>query len=161
MTDRTDLMVIETETETKQGRPSSYNQEIADAICERLANGEPLARICKDDDMPAYSTVRKWEDENPTFSALSARAKRDGTHYLADDSLRIADDDTIDTQRAKLMIDTRLRLIGKWNAKAYGDKTTLVGGDPAAGDKPIQVMDVSGLTPEQLAALASIKVAGE
>lgn len=142
------------------GRPSSYNDEVAAEICERLANGEPLARICRDDDMPAYSTVRKWEDENAEFSALSARAKRDGTHFLADDSLRIADDEQIDTQRAKLMIDTRLRLIGKWNAKAYGDKTQLVGGDPASGDKPIQV-DVSGLSTAALAELAGLRVKGE
>lgn len=149
-------------TETTIGRPSSYTEEVGNKICERLANGEPLARICRDDDMPAYSTVRKWEDENAAFSALSARAKRDGTHFLADDSLRIADDDQIDTQRAKLMIDTRLRLIGKWNAKAYGDKTAIVGGSPENGDQPIRgVIDVSGMTPEQLAALAGIKVAGE
>lgn len=104
------------------GRPSSYDPEVAQEICRLLAMGKPLARICDLEGMPAYSTARKWEDENAEFSALSSRAKRDGTHYLADDSLRIADDPTIDTNRAKLMIDTRLRLIGKWNAKAYGDK---------------------------------------
>jgi len=158
----TDLAIIPTvETKHAGGRPSGYTPEIAEAICERLANGEPLARICRDDEMPAYSTVRKWESENAEFSALSARAKQDGTHFLADDSLRIADDKQIETQRAKLMIDTRLRLIGKWNAKAYGDKVALTGGDPASGDKPIQVMDVSELSPDQLAALASIKVDGE
>ena len=74
--------------------------------------------------MPGYSTVRRWEDDKPEFQALSLRARQDGTHFLADDSLRIADDGEIDTQRAKLMIDTRLRLIGKWNAKQYGDKIT-------------------------------------
>lgn len=105
-------------------RPSDYTTEIAERICERLANGEPLAKICRDDDMPGYSTVRRWEDDKPEFQALSLRARQDGTHFLADDSLRIADDSEIDTQRAKLMIDTRLRLIGKWNAKQYGDKIT-------------------------------------
>lgn len=104
------------------GRPTKYNEQLAGEICRRLGRGEPLARICDDDDMPSYNTVWRWENEDAEFRELSARAKRDGTHFLADDSLRIADDVTIDTNRAKLMIDTRLRLIGKWNAKAYGDK---------------------------------------
>ena len=104
------------------GRPSLYTPELADRICQRLSEGEPLARICRDDDMPGYSTVRKWESENPEFLALSLRAKADGTHFMADDSIRIADDPTIDPQRARLMVDTRLRLIGKWNSRAYGDK---------------------------------------
>ena len=87
--------------------------------------------------MPAYSTVRKWEKENAEFSALSARAKADGTHYLADESLTIADEDLpddpevarVEVTHRKLRIDTRMRLIGKWNAKEYGDKT-LLGSDP-------------------------------
>lgn len=141
------------------GRPSDYSTELAERICERLANGEPLAKICRDADMPGYSTVRRWEDEKPEFQALSLRARQDGTHFLADDSLRIADDEEIDTQRAKLMIDTRLRLIGKWNAKAYGDKITQE--HTGADGGPIQsqaTVDVTGLTPEQLQALASIPV---
>jgi hypothetical protein len=104
------------------GRPSSYSDQIAGEICRRLATGEPMARICRDDDMPGYTTVMRWEQDNEEFRLLSMRAKQNGTHFLADDALRIADDESIDTNRAKLMIDTRLRLIGKWNAKAYGDK---------------------------------------
>jgi hypothetical protein len=68
------------------------------------------------------------------------RAKQNGTHFLADDTLRIADDETIETQRAKLMIDTRLRLIGKWNAKAYGDKVTNEHVGPDGG--PVQVQKI-------------------
>ena len=119
------------------GRPSLYSEELAATICELLARGEPLAKICRQDDMPTYSTVRKWEAEKPEFSALSARAKQDGTHYLADDTLMIADEPLpedideakVEINHRKLKIDTRMRLIGKWNSKAYGDKT-LLGSDP-------------------------------
>jgi hypothetical protein len=141
------------------GRPSKYSDQIAGEICRMLAKGVPLARVCDLADMPSYTTVRRWEDENPAFRALSTRAKQDGTHFLADDALRIADDESIDTQRAKLMIDTRLRLIGKWNAKAYGDKIeqTVQGADGG----PVQTetkLDLSALSADQLRALASIKV---
>lgn len=104
------------------GRPSTFTQQIADTICERLAKGEPLAQICRDDAMPGYSTVKQWEANNPTFAAISARARVDGTHYIADDCIRISDDPTIDPQNKRIMVDTRLRLIGKWNTKAYGEK---------------------------------------
>lgn len=119
------------------GRPSLYSEELAALICERLAQGEPLAKICRDDTMPSYSCARRWESENAEFKALSARAKQDGTHYMADDSIGIADanlpDDPevarVEVQHRKLRIDTRLRLIGKWNRQDYGDKQ-LIGSDP-------------------------------
>ena len=107
-------------------RPTDYNLEIAEAICELLGHGVPMARIAAMDGMPSYSTLKKWQRDVPEFSTLSARAKEDGTHYLGEDSLRIADDLEIDPQHKKIMIDTRLRLIGKWNSRAYGDKIETV-----------------------------------
>lgn len=112
------------------GRPSIYSDTLATVICERLSHGEPLARICDDSDMPSYSTVRRWEAEREDFRALSARAKLDGTHYLADQSLTIVDEELpadpdeakVDIAHRKLRVDTRLRLIGKWNRQDYGDK---------------------------------------
>lgn len=105
-------------------RPTIFNEALAEEICRRLAMGEPLAKICLDDEMPAYSTARKWEAENPVFSALSASAKLDGTHYMADECIEIADGNG-DPADKRIRIDTRLRLIGKWNRKAYGDTQTL------------------------------------
>lgn len=106
----------------KIGRPSSFTKEMGDMICERLLRGEPLARICDDPEMPAYTTVRNWEDQNPEFLALSTRARIDGTHYMADDCIKIADQDGLDPADKRIRIDTRLRLIGKWNRKVYGEK---------------------------------------
>lgn len=124
-----------------KGRPTSYSRELADVICEKLSEGTPLARICDDEAMPAYSTVRRWEDENEEFSALSARAKRDGTHFMADDCITISDDPLpaepdearVEIASRKLRIDTRLRLIGKWNAKEFGDKLDLTSGGEKLG----------------------------
>jgi hypothetical protein len=118
-----------------RGRPSSYSQEVADRICTRLANGETLKRICADDDMPGFVTVWRWENDNEEFRKLSARAREIGTHNLADECIGIADDPTIDPQDKRIRIDTRIRLIGKWNAKRYGDKLTHAGDEEA----PIKV----------------------
>jgi hypothetical protein len=124
------------------GRPSNYTEELAANICEMLARGTPLVKICELDEMPAYSTVRKWEKVNPEFAALSTRAKQDGTHYLADECLEIADealpDDAekarIEVPHRKLKIDTRMRLIGKWNAREYGEKVTAEHTGPNGGE---------------------------
>lgn len=111
------------------GRPSKKTPEVVAEIINRLANGEALARICRDDHLPDFSTVWRWEDDDPEFRKASMRAREHGTHYMADDCLRIADDEDLDPADKRVRIDTRLRLIGKWNAKIYGDKT-LIGSDP-------------------------------
>ena len=104
------------------GRPSSYTQEVADEICARLSKGEPLSVICSDEHIPSFQTVYNWEKAQPEFLEASTRARQIGTHYLAYDSLRVADDMSIDPAHKRVMVDTRLRLIGKWNARQYGDK---------------------------------------
>lgn len=111
------------------GRPSSKTEAVVSEIIERLSNGEPLARICADAHMPHFSTVWRWEEDDAEFRNLSLRAREHGTHYMADDCIRIADDEDLEPADKKVRIDTRLRLIGKWNAKRYGDKS-LVGSDP-------------------------------
>ena len=144
------------------GRPSIYSPELAQAICERLAEGETLASICDDDGMPAYRTARGWDLTNADFMPLSTRAREIGIHKMADDCIAIADNGTNDwmlkndpdnpgyafngeaMQRSKLRIETRIRLIGKWLPKVYGDKVTH-SGDPTA---PISLIlngsDVNG-----------------
>jgi hypothetical protein len=68
---------------------------------------------------------------------------------------------TFDHQTMRAVVDARKWIASKLFPRQWGDKTQIVGGDPAAGDKPIQVVDVTGLTPEQLTVLASVRVAGE
>lgn len=126
------------------GRPTDYTPELADAICEELAKGRPLAQICEDEGMPSYTTVWRWEQKHPEFRKASAHAREHGTHYMADDCIRIADDDEIEPADKRVRIDTRLRLIGKWNAKAYGDKVAHQ--HTGAGGGPIEY---ANLTPEQ------------
>ena len=44
----------------KRGRPSKYTKAVADEICLRLAKGETLRSICRDEHMPHEATVRQW-----------------------------------------------------------------------------------------------------
>lgn len=121
-------------------RPSLYSEEIAHEIFARLADGEPLKRICSDPKMPDFVTVWRWERDNEEFRNLLTRGRERGTHNLADQCLDIADDLDLDPQHKRLMIDTRIRLIGKWNSKAYGDKITQEHQGPDGG--PVQIAEI-------------------
>jgi len=122
------------------GRPSSFTQEIADRICERIAGGEPLRQICRDDEMPPWQTVYGWLDAHPDFSERFARARILGFDAIAEDTIEIADtpadaviitekaDGSVETKRGdnvehrKLRIHTRLQLLAKWDPKRYGER---------------------------------------
>jgi hypothetical protein len=115
------------------GRPSDYTKEIAQTICERLSEGEPLAEICRDPGMPHPSTVRRWATKNDGLSIAIAHAREDGEDRISANIRRTAKGDpefsSGDVQRDKLIIDTDLKLLSKWNPKKYGDKQ-IIGGDP-------------------------------
>lgn len=61
-------------TVRKKGRPPTvYREEVADAICERVAAGETLSSICADDGMPHAVTFRRWAlARKELFEALQA-----------------------------------------------------------------------------------------
>ena len=127
----------------KIGRPTLFNQDLVDTICERIANGESLRSICKDDDMPAMSVIFRWlsEDDKKGFQDQYARAREQQAETLADELLSIADDSTNDwmektdhegnqigwmfnkenVQRSRVRIDTRKWIASKLKPKKYGD----------------------------------------
>ncbi|WP_337187570.1 transposase [Phenylobacterium sp.] len=118
------------------GRPSLYSPELAQEICVRLADGEPLAEICRSDGMPHPSTVRRWASDNEALSLAIADAREDGEERITADIRKTARGEpgysTGDVIRDKLIIDTDLKLLAKWNPKKYGDKTLHTGADGEA-----------------------------
>lgn len=121
---------------------AKYSEALCDEICERLSNGEPLRRICRDEHMPTWRTVYRWMYERPDFQTAIAHARELGYDAIAEECFDIADDATNDwmekhskegdcigyelngdhVQRSKLRIWTRTQLLAKWNPKKYGDK---------------------------------------
>jgi hypothetical protein len=89
--------------------------------------------------MPSDMTVRNWRDADESFSFAIARAREEGFDAIALDCLAIGDDvipDAAEVSKAKLRVDTRLKLLAKWDPKRYGDKVALTGGGD--GDAPIR-----------------------
>lgn len=122
----------------KRGRPTVMTQETVNKMVERLSAGEPLKRICADNDMPHYATVARHRVADKDFNDLLTQARSDGTHALADECLDIADNPTLEPADKRVRIDARIRLIGKWNSRAYGDKVDVNHGGQK--DNPVEVV---------------------
>lgn len=110
------------------GRPSTYTDETANKICDRLASGESMASICRDDAMPAQSTVYMWLASNGEFAERYARARENQMEAMADEILTICDIEE-DVNRARLKVDARKWLMARLAPKKYGDRqeTTIKG----------------------------------
>ena len=107
---------------SKGGRPSTYTPELAALICEHIASGMSLKKVCDLKGMPAMSTVFLWIAKHPSFSENYARAQADRVVAWSEEIVDIADNSKADTQRAKLRVDTRRWLMSKMDPKKYGDR---------------------------------------
>lgn len=107
-------------------------EELAAALVEGLYDGKPLRQLCRDNGI-SKSAVYRWLDDDSDFAGRIAHAREHGFHEIADECLEIADDQDEKPESRKVRIDTRLKLLAKWDPKRYGDKQ-LVGSDP---DNPL------------------------
>lgn len=152
--------------------PEDVPEDKANAICEWISQGKTLRQWCRDNKIH-YSTVYLWMHKDPSFAQRFARARDIGADCIADEALEIANstvegvsikktDRGIEETREdmlghrKLQIETRLKLLAKWNPKKYGEKLAL------AGDKenPVEIkqtLDVSKLGTEVLAQIMAAK----
>lgn len=62
-------------------------EEIINEICEGIASGIALKRICKEEGMPENSTFMKWIIKNERYFTLYTRARQIQAH-IDDDFLR-------------------------------------------------------------------------
>jgi hypothetical protein len=121
----------------KIGRPSKYTPELADEICHRISDGEPLRKICRDEHMPSWHTVYQWIIKDKDFSSRIAESRELGADAIAEDILDIIDEypqlrysegsSSIDTGYVQWQMkraDYRLKLLSKWSKK-YSERGSL------------------------------------
>lgn len=143
----------------KRGRPTVYTEEAAREICERLAHGETLNAICKDEHLPNKSAVLNWVlDQSLGFADQYRRARDLQLEWWADATVDIADDGTNDwvekrakngeiqivldrehVSRSELRVNTRKWLLSKLKPERYGERVEVhthkhkpVSAEPAA-----------------------------
>ena len=73
------------------GRPTAYNEVIADEICEQLASGRSLVQIAQDPDFPSESMVYRWLEKYEEFREKYARAREKQAERYAAEIIALAD----------------------------------------------------------------------
>lgn len=138
------------------GRPTSYTDAIGETICNRIAEGELLTAICREEGMPAIRTVTGWLMASreggsvpESFQANYNRAREQSVYIREDEITEISDDgrndwmdrvinadgDTVRVvdhehiQRSKLRVDSRRWLLAKVAPHKYGDRIAVQGLD--------------------------------
>ena len=146
------------------GRPTIFDQEIFDLVCEELMLGKTLKQICREQrainpKFPTDASIRLWagKDEPKGIFSQYAHARDIGLDAMAEELFSIADDGENDymtvkmggrdvevehkefTSRSKLRIDTRKWYLSKIAPKRYSDRLEI------AGDKDapllVQIID--------------------
>ena len=105
-----------------------YSTEVVTEICERIAQGQSLIKICRDKAMPPRNNVNKWllDPAYPEFHAMYARAREAQGDYFADEVIDLADEATKETAQAiRVKIDARKWACGILNPAKYGERQTL------------------------------------
>ena len=115
----------------------------AESVLDWIAEGKTLRSWCRKKGNPWYPTVYDWEKKDSEFALRIARAREIGERVIADECLDIADhpkrgrvitekpDGTKEVRiedmlgHRKFQVDTRLKLLAKWNPRKYGDQVNL------------------------------------
>jgi hypothetical protein len=119
-------------------RPKDFTDDIFDTICDRMANGEGLRKICDDPEMPSRQTFLRWMEKDTGRQAKYTAAREALMDWYGEEILTIAWDSSKDTipgegnkparcdnewvQRSRLKVDTLKFLMSKLHPKRYGDK---------------------------------------
>ena len=125
--------------------PADYLPEIHAWI----ESGKTLRSYCRQDGKPSYGTVYDWLEADSEQNSRFAHARGLGEDQIAQECLEIADNTQVGEiitlkgdgtqeikcadmiEHRKLRIETRLKLLAKWNPK-YGDKMQHTGADGGA-----------------------------
>jgi hypothetical protein len=128
------------------GRPSTFDPQIANQICEMLASGLSLRAICQEPQMPPEATVRSWVVyDYQGFAAQYTHARTIGLDCLADRVIELAENPVVAVKhvqkadggieittgdavdRSRLAVDTLKWYLCKLAPKRYGERLELAG----------------------------------
>ncbi|WP_142253172.1 terminase small subunit protein [Bradyrhizobium sp. UNPF46] len=128
------------------GRPTKFTKTLGAKICERIAEGESIRTIVKDDNMPSASTIFRWllDEDKKEFWEQYEKARNIQAELMFEELLEIADDGSNDyiererqdgetytvldnehIQRSRLRVDTRKWYLSKVLPKKFGEKIDL------------------------------------
>lgn len=139
------------------GRPSSYSEQTADFICEALARGDSLRKICESEGVPTLATILHWLVQRPEFYSKYARARLSQAEVMDMKIMETAERclaGELDAYAAKVAIGAFQWRAAKLAPKVYGDATMLKHADADGNSLKVEVTRISdaprALTPPKL-----------
>jgi hypothetical protein len=137
-------------TGKKIGRPLGdtvypNKEALKEHVVNWLSEGKTLQDFCRKEGMPSFKTIYRWQEDDADFATSIAHARNIGHDAIAEDCLTLADKEPLEVfdeagnkrydpgsiAWRKMQIETRVKLLAKWNPRKYGDKTILAGDDAA------------------------------
>lgn len=97
----------------------SLREAVTEELLERLADGESLVAICRDQRMPNRKTVQRWQDDHADFDAAVTRAREAGMYVLAEKAVEAAET-AEDASLGRLAFDAKRWYVGKLS-NAFSD----------------------------------------
>lgn len=149
------------QTPKKAGRPSTYSEELATTICDRIAGGETMVKICREDGMPNRRTVMRWMDVHAEFAARCVRAREIHADYAHDRMMEIEVgvlEGEIDATAARVVLSSMQWRAAKLAPRKYGDMSKVEHSGPGGGAIPVQatVLDANEMSQEERDALRAV-----
>lgn len=102
-------------------RPARVPPKSAFRIIDAISGGSSLVTACKRYCVP-LEKFRRWIRTYPQLEPALEEARRSLAEYCAYGALEIADDLSIETSRAKLMVDTRITLSERLMPHLFGKR---------------------------------------
>jgi hypothetical protein len=122
-----------------------FSQELFDLICERVADGESLRKVCAEAGMPRKATVMRWVAADETLAKQWALAMEFRCELYAEEIVALADEaprtymDAVKKARLidpsavvhqKNQVNARMWTASRLLAKKYGDRVAASVGGP-------------------------------
>jgi hypothetical protein len=122
-----------------------YTEAKAQEICERIAAGEFLINICKDEDLPTVRRCNEWMKTHSEFKSLHDEAINDRLSIFEDEVVTIPDEaaknfdeivqrdgstrevlDPTKISGAKLRVEVRFRHLRACKPQKWGEQSTII-----------------------------------
>jgi ABC-type uncharacterized transport system auxiliary subunit len=121
---------------------SSITEKQLETLLDVISQGESVLKACDAAEVKA-PTFYRLMDSDESVAVRYARAKDVGLRILSEKLLAVADNQSIDSNSRRLMVDTRKWLLSKLAPKQWGDRSEL----------SVTMRDTEQLSTDELTAL--------
>ena len=107
----------------KRRAPKHVPAKILPIVFRRLADGESMRAICREEKMPDRESIRTWmKAGGAELLGQYARARREQGQSIADRVLEVAFDPDLSPEQKRVQIDALKWYAGKVAPKDWGDR---------------------------------------